>query len=144
MRPLAEISLPVNTELVARALKWLQSIAGQQGWPGRTLFKLQLCLDETLTNIAMYGGGDRPPPEGLQVKLRLLQDDARLALEVADNGVAFDPTARASRSLDSSLEDARVGGHGLRLLRHYLKDIRYERRDGWNRLTLLAIRDDPA
>ena len=63
-------------------------------------------------------------------------------LIVMDNGVPFDPTARQPRELDASLDDARIGGHGLRLMRHYLRDIRYERTDGWNRLTLVAGIDE--
>src|SRR5690606_23469848 len=98
----------------------------------RTLFKLRLCLDETLTNIVMHGYSGADPAVTPCVELRLHQDDRRLYLRVKDNGVAFDPTAQTSRKLDASLDDAQIGGHGLRLLRHYLEDIRYARREGWN------------
>ncbi|HLT98744.1 MAG TPA: ATP-binding protein [Burkholderiaceae bacterium] len=143
MRQLADTFLPVNSDLVANALHWLESVGEQQSWPARTRFKLQLCLDETLTNVAMHGYTGQPASDIPQVNLRLYQDgDSRLQLEILDNGSPFDPTARASRDLDESLEEAKTGGHGLRLLRHYLEDMRYERRDGWNKLTLIAVRDD--
>lgn len=142
MRQLAEITLPVSPDIVAQALEWLDAVGVQQQWPARSLFKLKLSLDETLTNIAMYGFVAQQPPAAPQVQLRLMQDTGRLALEIADNGVAFDPTAQTPRDLDDTLEDAQIGGHGLRLLQHYFEDIRYERRDGWNRLTLIAAHDD--
>lgn len=143
MRQLADISLPVNPDLVASALQWLEYVGEQQSWPSRTRFKLQLCLDETLTNIAMHGYTGHQAPEPPQIKLQLSQEgETRLVLDIFDNGAPFDPTARTSRELDKSLEDAKIGGHGLRLLRHYLEDMRYERLDGWNRLTLVAVRDD--
>lgn len=142
MRQLADHSFLVTPDIVAQALGWLEGVGQQQQWPARTLFKLKLCLDEILTNIAMYGFSGQAGSPAPQVKLRLLAGEGRLALEILDNGVAFDPTAQTPRSLDTSIEEAQIGGHGLRLLQHYLEDIRYERRDGWNQLTLIATPDD--
>ena len=143
MRTLAETPLPVDRDTVARGLEWLESIGRGLHWPSRTLFKLRLCLDETLTNIAMYGYAQSRPDAGEPcVRLRLLEDGPRLVLEITDNGVAFDPTSQTPRGLDASLDEARVGGHGLRLMLHYLEDIRYERLDGWNRLELVAALDN--
>jgi len=143
MGTLAELSLPVDQDTVTHALAWLETIGRQAHWPSRTLFKLSLCLDETLTNVTMYGYA-RAAPNAVepQVKLQLREEDQRLVLRIMDNGVAFDPTRQTPRELDISLDDARIGGHGLRLMQHYLEDIRYERRNGWNQLELIAAVDD--
>lgn len=138
----AELSLPVDPNTITRALSWLENIAQQAGWPPRTLFKLNLCLDETLTNITLYGYQDAAPGIEPQVRLRLQEENGRITLRVLDNGVAFDPTAQRPRDLDTSLDDAKIGGHGLRLMLHYLEDIHYERRNGWNQLELIAAIDD--
>lgn len=141
MRKLAETSLPITPELVSHALIWLEETAQSLRWPPRTLFKLRLCLDETLTNIAMHGYPAETERSQGKVTLRVHQEANRILLEILDNGVAFDPTARTPRDLDTSLDDALIGGHGLRLLRHYLEDIRYERRAGWNCLQMFASLD---
>lgn len=143
MRTLAELTLPIDTETDTHALEWLDAACRQAGWPERTQFKLRLCLDETVTNVLLYGYSD-PPSDGAEPCLRLClaQEGDEVFLIVMDNGVPFDPTARQPRELDASLDDARIGGHGLRLMRHYLRDIRYERADGWNRLTLVAGIDE--
>jgi len=143
MRTLAELSLPVDDTTVAQSLEWLESAGRQAQWPARTLFKLRLCLDETLTNITMHGYAGAPAGgEDPCVRLGLQENGRRLTLLIMDNGVAFDPTARTPRALDTSLDEAQIGGHGLRLMRHYLEDIRYERRGGWNRLELVAAVDE--
>lgn len=142
MRKLAETSLPVSSDTIAQAVDWLESAGQQQQWPVRTVFKLRLCLDETLTNIAMHGYSGPDPEPAPRVELRLYQEGGRIQLEILDNGVAFDPTSQIPRDLDASLEEALIGGHGLRLLQHYLEDIRYERRAGWNCLQLIARLDD--
>ncbi|NYT25762.1 ATP-binding protein [Alcaligenaceae bacterium] len=139
----AEISLPVDRHTLAQAQKWLEAAAARGRWPARTLFKIRLCLDETLTNIAMYGYPQERPAGGEPcVRLRLREEGRRLTLDVMDNGVAFDPTARTPRELDATLDEAEIGGHGLRLMLHYLEDIRHERREGWNHLQLVAAIDD--
>lgn len=142
MSILSETTLAIDQDTVALALEWLEATGLAAGWPVRTRFKLRLCLDETLTNITMYGYANAPQPPGdRRVRLRLSEEGHQLVLEVTDNGSAFDPTARTPRPLDASLEDARIGGHGLRLMLHYLDDMRYERREGWNRLQLFASLD---
>ncbi len=145
MRTLSEITLAVDAHTVARAMDWLETTGREAGWPDRTRFKLGLCLDETLTNITMYGyAADTPHKPQPCVSLAVAQEGRKLVLELADNGKPFDPTSRQPRALDASLDDAQIGGHGIRLLKHYLDDMQYDRRDGWNRLRLFASLDDAA
>lgn len=143
MHPVATTSFTPDHNALEKALAWLDSSGHAAQWPDRTLFKLRLCLDELLTNITMYGYPEERDLAGEpRVQLELLQQDRTLTLVIMDNGLAFDPTAQVPRELDTSLDDARIGGHGLRLLQHYLEDVRYERLEGWNRLELVATLDD--
>jgi len=143
MQTLGELSLALGSHTVAQATEWLDHIAHAQQWPSRTQFKLRLCLDETLTNTVMHGFTHTEHSATPCIELSLRQEDDQLTLTVRDNGIPFDPTAQASRDLDTSLETAQIGGHGLRLMRHYLSDLRYQRRDGWNQLELVT-QIDPA
>ena len=61
-----------------------------------------------------------------------------LALRIEDDGEAFDPTAQASPQLAASLDEAQIGGHGLRLMRHYLRHLLY-RREGLRNVLLLEL-----
>ncbi|MFW7342223.1 ATP-binding protein [Pollutimonas sp. H1-120] len=142
MQTLASLSLAPGHDTVTQALAWLESIAERERWPTRLAFKLSLCLDEALSNIVMHGfpstrdGSPRP-----HISLSVLQADGSIAIDIADNGIPFDPTQRASPELSATLDDARIGGHGLRLMRHYLQNIEYRRDTDWNRLRLTATPD---
>jgi len=57
-------------------------------------------------------------------------------IEVDDNGAPFDPTAAPMRVAADNLADVRIGGRGLTLIRGCCEDVRYERRDSRNQLTL--------
>ncbi|HUH59406.1 MAG TPA: ATP-binding protein [Candidimonas sp.] len=143
MPTLATLLLTPGPHAVPQAMAWLHAIAQREQWHERTAFKLGLCLDEALTNIVMYGfPPDQPLTAPMSAITLTLQDDGqRLDLNIVDNGVAFDPTGRPAPARAKSLDDAVIGGHGLRLMRHYLHDIHYERSGGHNRLRLTATHD---
>ena len=132
---------------IGRALSWLEAQAEQAHLPMRAVFALNLGLDETLANIVMHGFAQGPEkhrePGGSEpvVRIECANTDTGFDLVVRDNGVAFDPTAQQPGALAESLEDATLGGHGLRLMRHFLHEIRYERTAGWNILHMHMRRD---
>ncbi|MGB6102925.1 MAG: ATP-binding protein [Pusillimonas sp.] len=142
MQTIASLSLVNGPDTVTRALAWLESLAGQQQWPSHMGFKLGLCLDEALTNIVLYGfqGKDKDAADN-RIDIAVLQEGSTLVLDISDNGLPFDPTRKQVSSLATSLEDAEIGGHGLRLMRHYLQDIQYRRTAQHNHLRLVAALD---
>lgn len=131
---LAQRLIPAHREAIAGVMAWLESVGEQHQWPARTLFALTLCADEALTNIASHAHA--PAGESLQVQLLVGYLDGGFALAIADNGAAFDPTAQTSAPLAESLEDAEMGGHGLRLMRHYLQRFEYQRSEARNWLLM--------
>ena len=144
MSTLATLSLTPGPQAVPQALAWLESVADQQQWAPRTAFKLGLCLDEALTNIVMHSFRNADKAQNANIDLSVQVEGPLLALEIIDNGTAFDPTQMPSPELAGSLDEARIGGHGLRLMRHYLQDIQYQRANGKNRLRLMATSDPAA
>lgn len=143
-----DVFLPeASAQGLASALAWLEGLAERDAWPARTLFALTLCADEALTNVlahAVPAPGVATPGVAtrghhpLQLRLECTRTDVGLALRIEDTGPAFDPTAQTSPELATSLDDARVGGHGLRLMRHYLHSLDYQRVNGRNVLLLVA------
>ena len=55
---------------------------------------------------------------------------------ISDNGVAFDPTAKAEVDTTLSAEERQIGGLGIHLVRHIMDNVEYERKDGRNILRL--------
>ena len=136
MRTLDALSLTADTNTVNRALNWLETLGEHQGWPARTSFALTLCLDETLTNIVTHG--KQPDQSATQIDITAYQHENDIILQITDNGPAFDPTVTDSPRLAESVDEAKIGGHGLRLMRHYLKDMQYSRDNNSNTLKLTA------
>lgn len=66
-------------------------------------------------------------------------DEDGLALDVRDDGQAFDPTVTPASDLDAAMERRAIGGWGLHLVRSLSDHIEYCRRDGSNHVRLLLL-----
>lgn len=133
------LDLAPDQHAVAAAMQWLEGIAEREAWPPKLNFGLSLSLDEALTNIVSYAFDD-PAQAGSppRVALSCQCGDEWIALDIVDNGRPYDPTTAPPPPLAATLDDAEIGGHGVRLMQHYLHELRYARSDGRNRLTLIA------
>jgi anti-sigma regulatory factor (Ser/Thr protein kinase) len=140
MQTLASLTLNPGPDAVTQALDWLEAVGEQARWHMRTTFKLSLCLDEALSNIVMYGFRHTAAEAAATGSIRLVvqQDAQHILLDLYDNGTPYDPTLQMPRNLDNSVEDAEIGGHGLRLMRHYLLDIKYQHTGTENHLRMTA------
>ena len=118
-----------------RLAEWIGSWA-HDVTPGM-LFAIQLCVEEAVANVIMYGNTKDEPLE-IAVELERT-DDGTLVARVEDTGRQFDPTRVPPPTLATSLADAKVGNLGIHLMRSFASGMHYQRRDDRNRLTLRFI-----
>lgn len=140
--PAHVLTLPPDTAAIERATQWLNDLAENEAWDGKLKFALMLSVDETLTNILMHGfsaAQNAAAPEHY-IRLEHRHQGDEVEILVADNGMAFDPTDIPPPDAASSVESAKIGGHGVQLMRHYLKQLSYSRVGDENRLRLVAER----
>ncbi|MGX5658545.1 ATP-binding protein [Castellaniella ginsengisoli] len=130
------LDLPADLGAVPLALQWIEDIAERLQWPARVTFGLTLSLDEALTNVLSYAF-DPPGPDAPAIAVSCQADGARIKIELRDNGRPYDPTAGDPPPLVACLDEAYIGGQGVRLMRHYLDTLAYRRQDGWNCLTMV-------
>lgn len=116
-----------------RLQEWIAALDATAGLSERDRFRIDLALTEAVTNIM-----DCALPEGGLREIRIRPEVGRQAItfEVTDEGRPFNPLEVVPRGLPLRLEDSVLGGHGLRLIRSYADDVRYERVGGLNQLTL--------
>ncbi len=97
-----EVELPSHPDSVARARRTLLPLAGRVA-PAR-LEDLRLLVSEVVTNAIRHGGGD-----DALVRLRILEQDEHVRVEVRDPGAGFAPP-------DMDPDPERAGGWGLWLV----------------------------
>ena len=123
-----------------RLAGWVEGFA-EQGISSDVSFAVQLCLEEAVANIIMYGAASGDP---LEIAVELERNGATLVARIEDNGRQFDPTRAPPPAVATSLEKAKVGDLGIHLMRSFASGMNYERRDGRNRLTLRFVESRPS
>jgi anti-sigma regulatory factor (Ser/Thr protein kinase) len=129
------VHLEITTapEDLARLYPWLDEAAAAAGVGEPLLGRIHVAAEEAVMNVAMHGIG---LGRNEVINVRLLREAGAVALVVEDSGPQFDPVAAPAVAKAVSLDGPGAGGVGLRLLRHYCKDMAYHREAGVNRLVL--------
>lgn len=96
-------------------------------------FRFDLCANEVITKIISYtypnNGTDQT-----NVQRSLSADIAML--QIVDDGIAFNPSLVAVNPQPKSLADAKIGGIGIDLIRHYVDNFNYKRINNKNMLSM--------
>ena len=135
----ASVEIPPDPDELPAVFEATEEFGERAGWSMQFVLQVQLVLEEMMLNVMTHSGATDP------VIMRLTSRRSEADFEIIDNGMPFDPTeVSAPPEQDaSSLMDMAIGGLGIHLVRSMVQDMRYQREDDTNRLTLvLAVPDD--
>ncbi len=102
--------------------------------PHRTIFIINLALDELVTNTLVHGSFEEGIEPKIVIDLSIRENRVRVVVE--SNGGKFDPTEDTEPDLTSELETRAIGGLGIHLVKTQADKFSYEFDNGINRLTL--------
>ncbi|HEY3917427.1 MAG TPA: ATP-binding protein [Stellaceae bacterium] len=118
---------------LARVAAKIDEFCMAQGISADCNFKLNVALEELLTNTISYGYDDERAHE---IALVVARDGDEIVAELSDDGRPFDPLQARPPDLDSPIEERRIGGLGVHLVKTLMDKVDYVHRDGRNRVTL--------
>ena len=131
------LKLTSGRDELAAIIEAVEDLGRRERWPDALLFRVNLALEELGLNIIDYGYDGGP----CDIDIVLTSDDDAVTIEIIDGGPPFDPLHDApTPDLDASIEDRRIGGLGVHLVRTLMDDLRYRREHGKNHLTLVTRR----
>ena len=133
------LKIEAKHDELERIVAAIEDLARQESWPPALLFRVNLVLEELGLNIMDYGVDN-----GLhEIEITLTSEEDSLTIEITDDGRPFDPLNDApTPDLDAPIEDRRVGGLGIHLVRTMMDEMHYRREPGKNRLTLVTRRSE--
>ncbi len=120
-----------RTEL-SRLHSWLEQITSDLEIPPDIFFRLDLCLEEIVSNIIFYAYSDDEIHD-INIKVENNIDNVRVTVE--DDGDEFNPLVYPSPDLEAPLCEREVGGLGIHLVKEMMDDFHYERKNGKNIVT---------
>jgi anti-sigma regulatory factor (Ser/Thr protein kinase) len=118
---------------IPKLAETVDAFCAERGLPEMLAFQINLALDELLTNTISYGYPDR---ERHAIEVDLLCRDGSLWIEIIDDGRPFDPLGAPAPDLDAPVEQRRVGGLGVHLVKTVMDAVEYQRKSDRNHLKL--------
>jgi anti-sigma regulatory factor (Ser/Thr protein kinase) len=97
------------------------------------LGEVDLLIEELIMNVCTHAYPDNKP--GDVTVTCSVPASGELIVEVADQGVEFNPLNSERPDLTLSLEARPIGGLGIHLVKTLATSLDYRREHGWNRLT---------
>ncbi len=123
-------SIPVITEFVDEQLE-------QFDCPMKAQVQIDIAIDELFSNIVHYAYNPGTGPA--TVRVEVVEEPLSVIITFIDQGVPYDPLAKADPDVTLSAEEREIGGLGIYIVKKNMNEITYEYKDGKN---ILKIRKE--
>jgi len=129
-----KLLLPAKLENLESLLCFIRSNAEKHGFSSKNINEIQIAAEEPIVNIISYaypdGNGD--------IKITCSDKEGKgLAIEIIDWGVPFNPMLMPEPDIDAPMDDRRIGGLGIYMMRKLMDESNYKRTGNQNVLTIV-------
>lgn len=133
--PIAESTLILTNDIneLNRLEPFLEKFFDQNSLNPALLSSVDLALEEALANVIMYA---YPEGEKGDVTLSAHIENNAIYMKISDVGIPFNPLEQKEADLNVSLEERKIGGLGIHLIKEIMDEIGYAYEDGRNVLKM--------
>ena len=114
----------------------LEKAMHTHGFSTEDILDTQLAVEEAITNVIIHGYGR--PDGAIGVSCRISRN--LVEIQITDTAPPFDPLSLPDPDLDGAVEERRIGGLGVYLIRQVMDEIAYRYEEGKNILVLVKKR----
>ena len=118
---------------ISKLNEFVEELGNEFSLTPDVVFNLNLVLEEAVVNVINYA---YPKEEHQSIYLSARLHEDSIILVLTDSGVEFDPTIAPEVDITLSAEERPIGGLGIFLIRQIMNEVKYDRIDGKNILTL--------
>lgn len=136
-----QLNTTLNNDLaeIPRLAEAVERFAETAGLSMKVVYQINLVMDELLTNAISYG---YPDDSKHRIHIHIHVEAGEVVIEIIDDGAPFDLEEQApTPDLEASVEERKIGGLGLHLVRTLVERVGYARDDARNHLTLVISAD---
>jgi anti-sigma regulatory factor (Ser/Thr protein kinase) len=114
----------------------IEHVGAEHGIPEKSLFQLQVALDEIVSNVIKYAW-----PEGgaHDIEIRITVRSDGVEVEISDDGRMFDPRDAPKRDKPLPGQRPQPGGVGVQMTKQLVDRIGYARIGNRNHTTLTKL-----
>ncbi|MBD5546660.1 MAG: ATP-binding protein [Lachnospiraceae bacterium] len=129
-----ELTIDATIKNVAAVTAFVDEQLEQLGCPMKTQMQVDIAIDELFGNIANYAYN--PEVGAVTVCVEVMDNPLAVVITFIDNGVPYDPLAKADPDITLSAEEREIGGLGIYMVKKIMDAVFYEYKDGQNILRI--------
>ena len=129
-----ELTIAATVENIETVTDFVNEQLESLDCPMKAQMQIDIAIDELFGNIAHYAYN--PEVGSATVRVEVIEDPLAVTITFIDNGVPYDPLAKADPDTTLSAEERDIGGLGIYMVKKSMDDIIYEYKDGQNILKI--------
>ena len=116
-----EINVKATIENISAITDFINNELDLYNCPEKEKIKIDIVIDELITNIAKYAYGSDIGDVTVQVEI----DKNNIYMKFIDSGIPYNPMEQAEPDVSLSVEDRPVGGLGIFLVKKLMDKMEY-------------------
>ena len=129
-----EKEFDAKVETLYDALSFVEDQLDEAGCGKKEKKQISMAVEEIFVNIASYAYPSDIADGKVWVKTEVSHQS--ITITISDSGAPYDPLQKPDPDLNMDVEDRQHGGFGIFMVKYAMDDVRYERKDGLNILTI--------
>jgi len=118
----SSFSFPADKKEVGRVVSFINSFLEKKSVGPKVVSQIDIAVDEVCSNIFNYAYKDKKG----QVLVQIDYQDGIITIRFVDTGVKFNPLEKEDPDVSLSLEERKIGGLGIYLVKQLMDDVTYE------------------
>lgn len=126
-----EIVIPADVDKISLGITPILDYLNELGVDHKLVYKIELCIEEILTNIASYAYDGN---EGqITIQYEIEESPARMiSIAFIDEGKEFNPLNIKDPDTTLPSEERQIGGLGIFIVKNTMDEIKYDRKNNKN------------
>ena len=129
-----ELTLSATVENIEVVTDFVNEQLEALDCPMKAETQIDIAIDEIFGNIVHYAYNSEAGQA--TVRFESTGDPPTVSITFIDSGVPYDPLKKADPDTTLSIDDRKIGGLGVYMVKKSMDDVTYEYRDGQNVLTI--------
>jgi len=128
-----ELTINADINEIPRVSAALEQVMQVYSFSNEEILDTQLAVEEAVTNVIMHGYDGRAG----EIHVMCQASRGIVEIQVEDNAPLFNPLSVPDPDFTAGIQDRRIGGLGIFLIRRVMDDVMYRNDKGKNILVLI-------
>ena len=130
-----ELNIAATVENIETVTDFVNEQLESLDCPMKAQMQIDIAIDELFGNIAYYAYN--PEIGQATVRVEVVEEPLSVVITFIDNGVPYDPLAKADPDTTLSADERAIGGLGIFMVKKTMDNVTYEYKDGQNILKII-------